>query len=194
MRAAVKSNAVDTDAAGGLGSATWVDYGDILGTAALGVRDGRTALGAWRSLLTGGSIRHTIVEVEVAIELDRDLEVVDREVRNVAIRATAKARGAGVIRGSDSRDAFGLFTISRWTTTKKCTAYLESTATPPVTLGGREGVGAVPVVEVEAAIAAEGAGREAAPVEAARLISVALIVRVAGALVGRGVKPALGAT
>jgi hypothetical protein len=113
VRAAVKSNTVDTNAAGGLWSAAWVDNSNVLGTAALGVLDGRTTLGARRSLLAGGSIRHTIVEVEVAVELNRDLEMVDREVRNPTIRATAKAGAAGVIWRSHTGDAFGLFTISR---------------------------------------------------------------------------------
>jgi hypothetical protein len=49
----------------------------------------------------------------------------------------------------------------------------------------------VPVVEIEAAIVVERAGREATPVKAVRLIVVAMVVRVARALEGRGIKPSL---
>jgi hypothetical protein len=49
----------------------------------------------------------------------------------------------------------------------------------------------VPIVEIEATIVVERAGREATPVKAVRLIIVAVVVRVAGALEGRGIKPSL---
>jgi hypothetical protein len=49
----------------------------------------------------------------------------------------------------------------------------------------------VPVVEIEATIVVERAGREATPVKAVRLIIVAVVIRVARALKGRGIKPSL---
>ena len=106
--AAVKSNAVDTNAAGGLGSATRIDNSYILGSTTLGVRDGGTALGAGRGLLANGSIRHAIMEVEVAVKLRRDLERINREVRDTAVGAAAKARAARAIRRCNTSDAFGL--------------------------------------------------------------------------------------
>ena len=111
--------------------------------------------------------------------------MVNREVRNT--RATAKAGAAGVIRRSNTRDTFGLLTISKWTATAKYTAYLESTVTC-TTLSGRKGVSALPVIEIEAAITAEGACREAGPVKAARLLTTAVVIRVARALEARSIK------
>lgn len=68
--------------------------------------------------------------------------------------------------------------------------YLERTPTK-TTLAGREGVGTVPVIEVEAAILLEGACRETSPVKAATLIRIAVVVRVPGALERGGIKPSL---
>lgn len=81
-------------------------------------------------------------------------------------------------------------TISKWTATTKYTAYLECIVTC-TTLSGRKGVSALPVIEVEAAITAEGAYREAAPVKASRLLTTAVVIRVARALEARSIKPSL---
>jgi hypothetical protein len=90
VRAAVEPNAVNTNAATGLWSATRIDDSNILGSTALGVLDRGTALGTERCLLAGGSIMHGVVKVEVAIKLRSYLERVDGEL----LRLRAKARAA----------------------------------------------------------------------------------------------------
>ncbi|KFZ03000.1 hypothetical protein V501_09435 [Pseudogymnoascus sp. VKM F-4519 (FW-2642)] len=79
---AVESDAVDADAAGTLSSLGWlgVDDGHVLGATALGVLDGGTGLLAARLLLADGVVGEGVVELEVAVELDGNLEVGDGEL------------------------------------------------------------------------------------------------------------------
>lgn len=73
------------------------------------------------------------------------------------------------------------------------TTYLEvvSTTTSIGTLPGTKGVGAAPVVEVEAAILLEGASGQVAPVVAGMLLGVAMVISVGRALESRSIKPSL---
>jgi hypothetical protein len=97
-RAAVKANTVNTDGAAGLPSRlAWVDDGNVLGTTALRVLDSRAAALAGRGLLAGRSIRHAIVELQVAVELHGDLELIDGESRDGGIGAGREAWAAGDI-------------------------------------------------------------------------------------------------
>lgn len=52
---------------------------DGLGTTALGVLDGGSALGAGLGLLAGGSVTHLVVELEISIVIDGDIDLLDGE-------------------------------------------------------------------------------------------------------------------
>jgi hypothetical protein len=59
---------------GGLGLG-WVDDSDTGGTTALRVLDDRTGAAASGGMLTGGSTWHIIVELEITVELGRDVDL-----------------------------------------------------------------------------------------------------------------------
>lgn len=60
----------------------------------MAVADSRTTGLAARSLLAGLATGHSIVEFQVAVELDIDVHVSDREVGNFAAGSTARERWA----------------------------------------------------------------------------------------------------
>ena len=91
---AVEANAVNADGARRLSARlAGIDNGHILGSTALGVLDGCSAGVAGGALLAGGSVRHAIVEFQGAVELDRDLELVDGEGRDIGTAGEAGATG-----------------------------------------------------------------------------------------------------
>ncbi|KFY80691.1 hypothetical protein V499_00519 [Pseudogymnoascus sp. VKM F-103] len=108
---AVESNAVDADAAGLLSSLGWlgVDDGHVLGATALGVLHGGTGLLAARLLLADGVVGKGVVELEVAVELDGNLEVGDGELVD---RAGLDLGAAGLVAVGGAGDALGLVGVN----------------------------------------------------------------------------------
>ncbi len=66
-----------------LGRWLWVDDGDIGSTSALGVLDNGAGLLAVRLLFADGLVWEGVVELKLAVELDRDLELGDGESLDV---------------------------------------------------------------------------------------------------------------
>lgn len=162
MRIAVEADVMKTDLAAVLALLAMVAEVDLdgFGAATLGVLDGGTLLLAGRYLLTGGTILHTVVELEVAVEFDGHLQLVHREAGRLA---------AGEGRGSSLGDR-GLSTLA-----------VEGPLGQGVTLA--EAVGASPPsTEVEVVIRIETAGGEIAPAVARLLFVRALVVAVGGVL------------
>lgn len=175
-RAAVEADGVDADAASGLGLGRLggVDDGDVLGTTALGVLDGGSGLGAGRAVLAGRAVRHVVVELEVAVELDAHIEVADGELVGGAGARAAAERGRGLL----LLTARALNDLAA-----------EGAGSEGVTLG--EVASAGPALEVESAVAAEGTSVEITPGEARLLLVVTLVVGVVGAVEGGELVPAL---
>lgn len=103
---------MDADAAGRLSSLRWlgVDDGDVRGATALGVLDGGTGALARRLLLADGLVGEGVVELEVAVELDGDLEVGDGELVDGAGLDLGAAALVGV---GGAGDALGLLIVRR---------------------------------------------------------------------------------
>jgi hypothetical protein len=72
----------------------WVDNGNILGTTTLCVLDSRSAGAARRGLLAGRSIRHAIVKLQIAFELNGDLELINGEGRDAGVGTAREAWAA----------------------------------------------------------------------------------------------------
>jgi hypothetical protein len=161
-RVAVERDGVDADAAGLLGllGLGRIHNGNVLGAAALGVLDGGATLGASRAVLAGRAVGHVIVELEVAVELDRDVEVDNGEPVHLGLCAAAEAgRLLLVGRARAGNDPVA-----------------EGARGKGVSLG--ELVLALEALEVKAAVVTKLARIQVLPVEAALLLVVALIVGV----------------
>ena len=102
---------MDADVAAGLSSLGWlgVDDGDVLGATALGVLDGGTGALALRLLLADRVVGEGVVELELAVELDGDLEVGDGELVD---RAGLDLGAAALVAVGGSSDALGLLGVS----------------------------------------------------------------------------------
>lgn len=97
---------MDVNTAGWLGlrGLRGVDDGYVLGAATLGVLDSGAGLVAKRAVLAGRSVRHVIVELQVAGELGLDGDGAQRELVNVGtaterrrLRLRAAARSADLL-------------------------------------------------------------------------------------------------
>jgi hypothetical protein len=130
------------------------------GTSALGVLDDGALLLAGRDLLAGRSILHTVVEMEVAIELDRHLELVHGEALALVAREGCRS--------------FFLHSVLD-------TLAAEGPLREGITLA--EAVGARPSsLEGEVVIGVEVAGGQVSPAVATLLLVRALVVGVVGVL------------
>ncbi|KFY42645.1 hypothetical protein V494_02314 [Pseudogymnoascus sp. VKM F-4513 (FW-928)] len=166
---AVEADAVDADAAVRLSSLGWlgVDDGHVLGATTLGVLDGGTGALAVRLLLADRVVGEGVVELELAVELDGDLEVGDRELVDRAgldlwAAALVAVGGAG--------------------------PWEES-----ITLAATEGRLAAPSTgEVKASVVIEGSEVQVSPGESTPLVRLALVDGgLAGAVENRSVVPSL---
>jgi hypothetical protein len=153
---------VNADTAGRLGLVGLgrVDDGNVLSTAALRVLDGGTLLGALGSVLALGAVGHVIVELEVAVKLYGNVEVLDGELVDTLVGVAAEGWRLGLV--GEARALNDLPT--------------EGSGSKLIPLG--ELVGAGPAVPVETAIVVELAGDQVAPVEAGLLLVVTLVVGV----------------
>ena len=97
---AVEVDVVDTDVALlGLLGLLRVDEVNLLGTTALGVVDGGTTGRAVLGVLADGAVRHVVVELHAAVELDGDVELLDGEVLVLTALATLE-RGGSLLLGT----------------------------------------------------------------------------------------------
>jgi hypothetical protein len=161
-----------------------VDNGNVLCTSALCVLDSRSARAARGGLLASRSIRHAIVELQLAIELNGDLELVDGKSRDARTSTTGEAGAAGGVRRCFTSDAFVLHLLEtgrhHWIMT-----YLEGAASQHITLAGATERGSTrEAIERESTVAAERAKTERAPVKSWDLVGAAVIVGIRRALKG----------
>ncbi|KFY59023.1 hypothetical protein V496_05845 [Pseudogymnoascus sp. VKM F-4515 (FW-2607)] len=166
---AVEADAVDANVALGLSSLRWlgVDDGDVGGSTALGVLDGGTGLLAVRLLLAHLVAGEGVVELELAVELDGDLEVGDGEL----VDRLGLDLGAVLL----------------------VATYAEGPWEESVTLAAAEGRLAAPSAgEVKASVVVEGSEVQVTPVESTVLVRLALVDGgLAGAREDRSVVPSL---
>jgi hypothetical protein len=85
-----------------------VDDSHIGSATALGVLNDGTRSLARRAVLAVRSIRHGIVEFQIAVELGGDLELPDRRLLNTLALVTADLGAVALVRGSLASDALGL--------------------------------------------------------------------------------------
>ncbi len=176
-RVARERHGGDADAAGRLGLLRLrrVDDADVLGAAALGVLDDGAAGGAGRPVLALGPIGHAVVELEVAVELDAEVDLADGELVDGRAALAAERRRAGLV--GAARGADDLATGAAAVAIALAEARLAAEAAP-----------------AEVVVAGEEAQVEIAKVEAGRLLVGAVVVGVAGAGEGVGIQEALQAS
>jgi hypothetical protein len=151
---AVKVEVGDLDLAPVLGLVGLLGPGDLEvgGTTALLVPDCVLSLAAVVGLLADGAVGHAVVELEAALELDLDVELLEGELVYA---------GEGTAREGGGRVNVG-------------TAVTDNVLGAAIVFAG-------PAVEVETLVEVEPAGDEVLPVEAALPLVVTLVVAVTGA-------------
>lgn len=162
LGAAVERDGADDDTAAGLGllGLRRVDDGDVGSTTALLVHDVGTTLGALVTVLASRAIGHIIVELEIAVELGRNVDRAERELVFAAER-----RGLALVRAADTADT------------------LASTLSKATTKASTRG----PAVEVEVLVLREGTSREIVESKAGFLLVGTLVIGVLRASECRGV-------
>jgi hypothetical protein len=160
---------VDVDTALGLGQLGLgrVDNGDVLGAAALGVLHSGAGARARGTVLADLAVRHVVVEFEVAVKLNRDVELDDGELLGDALGVAAEGRRVPLVRAADTRDGL-------------------AAKGPAGDIAPSASIPALPALEVEVVVAVELADGQVQPVKAALLLVIALVVDVLGAVEGRG--------